>query len=381
MERTKIESVRQLPVIPLTIEDMTWNKTGTWRLLTPKIQRKISPCRAACPISQPIADFIQAVSYNEWNKALELLLEVNPLPGVTGRLCFHPCQVRCVRKEIDQPISIRELEKHVSDLGTISKIATKARSGPKVAVCGAGPAGLSAAYHLALRDCQVTLLDPGDQVGAFLRNVSSEKLPPEVLEREINRLVDISGVLLRMNAVGLNSVDFDLAIVDRTAYQPGSEEALALEALAAGEVRRLDIETQNGPATLRPVQVAQAVALGRWAASEACLELNINHSEKRESRGGVVSKEDIKFHLLSDIMSAGETRPEIAANEEPVEEAKRCLSCGTCNLCQSCVAACPDSSCKLDEEQGNIVFDLYHCKGCGICAYECPRSALTMEGT
>ncbi len=381
MEKRKIESVRQLPVVPLTIEDMSWNKTGTWRLLTPKVQRKISPCRAACPIGQPIADFIQAVSYNEWSRALELLLEVNPLPGVTGRLCFHPCQARCVRKEIDHAISIRELEKHVSDLGTISKMATKAPSGPKVAVCGAGPAGLAAAYHLALRDCQVTVLDSSAQAGAFLRNLGSEKLPSEILEREINRLVAISGVLLRMNAVGLNAVNFDLTIVDRTAYQPGGEEALALEALAAGAVRRLDIETQKGPATLRPVQVAQAVALGRRTASEASRDLNLNSGETKESLAGVVSKEGIKFHLLAGSISGGETRPEIPADEDPVEEAKRCLSCGTCNLCQSCVAACPDSSCKLDEEQGKIVFDLYHCKGCGMCAYECPRSALVMEGT
>jgi len=380
MEKTKIESVKQLPLMPLTIEDMTWNKTGTWRLLTPKVQRKISPCRAACPIGQPIADFIHAVSYGDWSKALELLLEVNPLPGVTGRLCFHPCQTRCVRKEIDQPISIRELEKFVSDLGTTSKIAKKAQSGPKVAVCGAGPAGLSAAYHLALRDCQVTLLDPSDQAGGLLRKVKSEKLPTEILDREINRLVAISGVLLRMNAVGLDSVKYDLTIVDRTAYQPGSEEAMALEALAAGEGRRLNIETPKGDA-LRAVQVAQAVALGRRIASEAGQELNLKAVKTNKSFVGVVSKEDIKFHLLPDRVSADVLAGlEIPADEEPVVEARRCLSCGRCNLCQSCVLACPDASCELDEEEGKIVFDLYHCKGCGICAYECPRGALIMEG-
>ena len=183
-----------------------------------------------------------------------------------------------------------------------------------------------------------------------------------------------------MNAVGLDSVKYDLTIVDRTAYQPGSEEAMALEALAAGEGRRLNIETPKGD-TLRAVQVAQAVALGRRIASEAGQELNLNAVKTNKSFVGVVSKEDIKFHLFPDRVSTDVlARPEIPADEEPVVEAKRCLSCGRCNLCQSCVLACPDASCELDEEEGKIVFDLYHCKGCGICAYECPRGALIMEG-
>ncbi len=93
--------------MPLTVEDMTWNKTGTWRLLTPKVQGKMSPCRAACPIGQPIANIMSAVSEGDWNRALQMLLEINPLPGVTGRLCYHPCQAKCLRKELDRPVSIQ----------------------------------------------------------------------------------------------------------------------------------------------------------------------------------------------------------------------------------------------------------------------------------
>jgi Pyruvate/2-oxoacid:ferredoxin oxidoreductase delta subunit len=380
MEKRKIKSVRQLPVMPLTIQDMTWNKTGAWRLLTPKVQEKTAPCRAACPIGQPIPDFIHAVSERDWNGALELLLEVNPLPGVTARLCYHPCRAQCLRKEFDRPISVNELEKLVADFGTTTKVVRKAPNGRKVAVCGAGPAGLTAAYHLALQGCQVSLLDPSDQAGGFLRNAKSEKLPAEVLAREINRLVAISGVLLRMNAVGPVSEEFDLTIVDRSAYQPGSEEALAVEALANAEGSRLNIETQKGTAGLKPVQVAHAVAWGRRIASDAGQQLNLNGGRTKEEMGQVVSKEDIKFHLLPDRISADALPPaEDATEEVPILEAKRCLSCGTCNLCQSCALACPDASCQLDERGGRIVIDLYHCKGCGICAHECPRSVLVME--
>ncbi len=167
-----------------------------------------------------------------------------------------------------------------------------------------------------------------------------------------------------------------MTIVDRTAYQPGSEEALAVEALANGGGRRLNIEIQKGDIGSKPVQVAHAVALGRETASEACQQLNLGADETKEGSAEVANKEDMKFHCFADISAADVLTP----GEGPVDEAKRCLSCGTCNLCQSCVLACPDSSCELDEKEGKIVIDLYHCKGCGICAYECPRSVLVMEG-
>ena len=366
--------------MPLSIEDMTWNKTGTWRLLTPEAQDKTPPCRAACPIGQPIADFIQAVLARNWNRALELLLEANPLPGVTARLCYHPCQAKCLRKELDGPVSIQELEKAVADLGNTPEVAKEAPAGRKVAVCGAGPAGLTASYHLALQGCQVTVFDPGDQPGGFLRDVRAEKLPPEVLEREISRLAAISGIRFRMKAVSLDAEEYDLTIVDRTAYKPESEKARAVEALMSGEGHRLDIETPKGHAGFKAAHVAQAVALGRRIASEALRRLGLNPGETSRGTGRLVTEEDIKFHRLPDKISTDFlAQAENTVDEEAVLEAGRCLSCGTCNLCQSCVLGCPDACCRLDEGEGKIVIDLYHCKGCGICAYECPRGVLIME--
>ena len=224
------------------------------------------------------------------------------------------------------------------------------------------------------------MFDPGGHPGGFLKDVRPEKLPPEVLEREISRLGAIGGVQFRMKAASLDADRYDLTIVDRTAYQAGSEEARAVEALMSGGGHRLDIGIQKGFSGFKAVQVAHAVALGRRIASEARQRLSLNPGEISGSTGQVVTKEDMKFHHLPDKISADLLlRPEDTADEEAVLEAGRCLSCGTCNLCQSCVLACPDACCRLDEGEGKIVFDLYHCKGCGICAYECPRGVLAME--
>jgi Pyruvate/2-oxoacid:ferredoxin oxidoreductase delta subunit len=379
MERTKIESAGQLPVMPLTIEDMTWNKTGTWRLLTPRAADKTAPCQAACPIGQPIPEFIHDVAVRDWDRALERLLEVNPMPGVTSRLCYHPCQGKCLRKELDHSISTTELERIVADLGKCSKVAQEAPTGRKVAVCGAGPAGLTASYHLALQGCNVTVFDPSERPGGFLKDVKAEKLPPEVLVREIERLIAISGIQLEMKAVRFNQKDYDLIIVDRTAYHPGTEQAQAVEALAGSEGQRLEIETKKDGG-FKAVQVAHAVALGRQIAFEACKALGLDSCQVKESPEQVVSKEDVRFHRLRDKISAGSLAHDAnTADGEALLEANRCLSCGTCNLCQSCVLACPDACCRLDEGEGKIVIDLYHCKGCGICAYECPRGVLVME--
>ena len=113
MAKRKIESVDQLPIMPLTIEDMTWNRTGAFRLLTPVASDKIPPCRASCPIGQPIPEFIQAALEGDWDMALSRLMERNPLPGVTGRLCYHPCQTKCLRLEMDRAVEIKNLERQL----------------------------------------------------------------------------------------------------------------------------------------------------------------------------------------------------------------------------------------------------------------------------
>ena len=104
--------------MPSTIGTMAWNQTGDWRFLTPVVANKPAPCRRNCPAGIPIPDYLSAINRGDVQTGLALLLAYNPLPGLTGRLCYHPCQTNCTRKKIDRAISIREIERFMAELGT-----------------------------------------------------------------------------------------------------------------------------------------------------------------------------------------------------------------------------------------------------------------------
>ncbi len=368
MEKKVIDSVMQLPVMPLTIEDMSWNKTGTWRLLTPVQHDKTAPCRAACPLGQPIPQMIRRLALEDPGAGLALLLAYNPMPGVTGRVCYHPCQAKCLRKEVDQGIAIQRLEKSASQALPAPAPGRRPSTGKQATVCGSGPAGLAAAYFLGLAGHAVTVLEPGDTPGGFLIEANPAVLPPEVLSKEIERLTQTAGVVIQTQAAPGSLAGMDLVLLDASAYPADSGEAKAVRALAVGGPEPLVLAADR-PEGFKPSQVAHALALGREAANRAQEALGLPAIFAQPELGPVATVDDLTLGFFAPA----------EASEQAQEEAARCLSCGTCNLCQQCALSCPDACCNLDLEGQVIKIDLYHCKGCGICAYECPRGALVME--
>jgi Pyruvate/2-oxoacid:ferredoxin oxidoreductase delta subunit len=383
MARKVIQSVYDLPVMPLTIQDMTWNKTGTWRYMAPVIRDKIPPCRAACPIGNPIAHVMGMMKQGDMDGALALLLRFNPLPGITGRLCYHPCQAKCLHRELDSPVAIRALERCAADHGVVPAPERLAATGKRVAVLGSGPAGLACGFLLALNGVDVHILEPATRPGGFLDRVSPDKLEPGVLQREIDRLKDVSGLHIETGVTSLDTAAFDRVLVDESTHDPGGEWAEAIRRLSArlrGE--QAPASTNRSFSGFKPSQVAHAMAHGLRMAGEAAAELGIGLRKKwPDAEGPVINKGDIPFHRFETQASAvfgKKKRPLDGASA--MAEAERCLSCGTCNLCQRCVISCPDACMDLDETATRIVIDRYHCKGCGLCAYECPRGVLAMEG-
>ena len=148
-QKKTFNSLSELPKMPSTIGTMVWNQTGDWRYLTPVVKNKQAPCSQNCPLGISIPGYLNAVKNGNLETGLALLLAHNPLPGLTGRLCYHPCQAKCVRRKIDRAISIQKIERFLADLGTGVKIEKSRKIDKRVVVIGSGPLGLSCAFQVA----------------------------------------------------------------------------------------------------------------------------------------------------------------------------------------------------------------------------------------
>ena len=185
---------REDPFIVVSFENSLIFKTGNQRTERPVFVNKVAPCRQACPIGIDIPAAFHAASKGDIDGGLRITLRENPLPGVCGRVCYHPCEAECNRKKFDEPINIRSLERFLSDHGRVNLTADVPIHSKKnkIAVVGSGPAGLSAAYHLARRGYPVTLFEARPELGGMLRyGIPPYRLPTEVLDRDIRRVLSL----------------------------------------------------------------------------------------------------------------------------------------------------------------------------------------------
>jgi len=198
----KEPSFRELPLfIPHSHTSTAVNKTGSWRFFRPKYDEKTAPCSAACPLGQDIARIEMLTAWGLLKDAWQLILTENPFPAVCGRVCFHPCETACNRNNLDAPIAIHHLERFLADTALskrrIPNLPIQPARDQRVAIVGAGPAGLSAAYFLARLGYRCEVFEANTAPGGLLRlGIPGYRLPREILEREIKRIEDL-GVAIR----------------------------------------------------------------------------------------------------------------------------------------------------------------------------------------
>ena len=179
--------------IPHSSTSTKVNKTGSWRFFHPKFDEKTAPCSAACPLGQDIARIEMLTSWGLLKDAWQTILNENPFPAICGRVCFHPCESACNRATMDEPIAVHHLERFLGDTaiseGKEAHFNIKPANGKKVAIAGAGPAGLAAAYFLTRLGYGCEVFEARSEPGGLLRwGIPAYRLPPDILNKEIRRI-------------------------------------------------------------------------------------------------------------------------------------------------------------------------------------------------
>lgn len=188
--------------ITLDVGSSLANRTGTWRTLRPVYVNRLPPCNAKCPAGEKCQAWLFHAESGDYRRAWETIIEDNPFPAIMGRVCYHTCEVACNRGALDAPVGINAVERFLGDnaleKGWVFPKPEKL-SGRRVLVVGAGPAGLSAAYHLARLGHAVRVVDSSEKAGGMMRyGIPKYRLPRDILGAEIARIKDL-GVEIELN--------------------------------------------------------------------------------------------------------------------------------------------------------------------------------------
>jgi 2-oxoacid:acceptor oxidoreductase delta subunit (pyruvate/2-ketoisovalerate family) len=223
------------------------NKTGSWRTSRPVYLDRLPPCNHACPAGENIQGWLYPCESGDYEAAWRLLTADNPFAAIMGRVCYHPCEGACNRGKLDESVGINSVERFLGDEAIKRgwKFEPPAfETGKHVLIVGAGPSGLSAAYHLRRLGHRVKIVEAGPMAGGMMRfGIPKYRLPRDVLDAEVKRILDM-GVVLELNRKVSNILEamqegpFDAAFlavgahIAKRAYIPAGEAAHMLDAVS-----------------------------------------------------------------------------------------------------------------------------------------------------
>ena len=239
------------PLIDLTAE----RGTGPVREQRPVYVDLLPPCNQACPAGENVQAWLALARAGRYHEAWLALVADNPLPGVHGRVCYHPCETSCNRKQVDSAVSIHAVERFLGDLAGLAgwQSPIEARpSGKRVLVVGAGPSGLSAAYQLARLGHTVEIHEAGPLAGGMMHfGIPAYRLPRDILMKEVRRI----------EAMGVEIV-LDHKVEDLLAEQADGRFDAVFLAIGAGLGKHVEIPARDAARVLDAVSLLQRVASG-----------------------------------------------------------------------------------------------------------------------
>jgi heterodisulfide reductase subunit A-like polyferredoxin len=273
-------------------------------------KRDRSPCTNACPNQVNAHAYVALIAQGKYREAMEVILRTLPFPGTIGRICPHPCESACRRGEVDEPISICALKRFVADQVDIEDLPVVeiAKRDEKVAIIGAGPAGLTAAHFLALEGYESTVFEAQSVAGGMLRlGIPDYRLPPEVLDKEIKAITRL-GVEIKLNTALGRDVNID------GLFKEGYKAVYL--AIGAHKSIKLAISGEEANGVVPGVDFLRQVNLGELT--------------KLEGRVVIVGGGDVAIDAARSALRLGaenvsilyrRTRAEMPAREEEVEAA------------------------------------------------------------
>jgi Pyruvate/2-oxoacid:ferredoxin oxidoreductase delta subunit len=337
--------------------------------LRPALAAKEAPCAHACPCGTDVRGFLAVLAggarrglseAQAIEEAFYLIADRNPLPAVCGRLCPHHCETGCTREAYDGGVSVNQVERAIAEaainaswpLRPIDDGRNNEMAAEPVAVIGAGAAGLSAAYQLARRGYEVTLVDPHVEAGGELRyGIEPERLPRTVLDAEVDRILAL-GVAF-VGGAGLTEFESaDRRVLKTKIYEDGTPVAVG--------------------------SIAASIHFGRHAADLLAAEIRCAATPEPSRLPPVAKDRVILDHFAR--VARGVTTGATWSPAEAVHEAQRCLQCGSCVECDNCWKYCPDQAVIRPLEPGGPYrFKLEFCGGCSKCAEQCPTNYIEMR--
>ena len=237
--------------------------TGNFRFYRPVYRDKTPPCNHACPTGEQIQKYLDHVKHDRYLDGYLTIAEDNPMPSVTGRVCYHPCETACNRAAHDEPIGIRGVERFLGDFGL--KLADNPikkdlppLNGKTVAIVGSGPGGLGCAYHLRRKGYASVIFEALDKPGGMLRaGIPAWHLPEEILDAEVAKLLDLGGIEIQCG-VRVGAADGGLRL-DELARRYNA----VFLALGQDVGRRLQAEGAQARGVIGALEFLRETGLGR----------------------------------------------------------------------------------------------------------------------